>query len=361
MIKWETILSTADDKLTLLEWLKMVEKAINDGALAGISVQQSDASHATITFSFAGDPEQSFTITLPQGAQGEKGEPGTPGADGTDGTNGRDALVQNRALMSANITSPMAIPNEALNRTAVVGEPMVMFATDTTENKSYMLIGTITSVGNDANPYTFITYSSKVDVTGKQGETGATGDPGTDLFNDFTSLKIDTTDATVSYVSPTAHIAGARLIGYKSSGNEEVECAVDIPIKAGENVTVDASADGKSIEVSAEAGGGSSDITYIHNVTLSQTFSNQVCFSIAKKNNNTPFTFESVYGSLAVGRYLVGEGARKGATGVWNNKTVYSIQSSMLNASITLYYTDGTSEEITSSTPPSVTDIIEPF
>ena len=39
MIKWETIVSTADDRLTLLEWLKMVEKAINDGALTGISVQ----------------------------------------------------------------------------------------------------------------------------------------------------------------------------------------------------------------------------------------------------------------------------------------------------------------------------------
>lgn len=286
MIKWETILSTADDKLTLLEWLKMVEKAINDGALTGISVQQSDAEHATITFSFTGDPEQSFTLTLPQGEQGEKGEPGTPGADGTDGTNGRDALVQNRALMSANITSPMAIPNEALNRTAVVGEPMVMFATDTTENKSYMLIGTITSVGDDRNPYTFITYSSKVDVTGKQGAAGA---PGTDLFNDFTSLKIDTTDASVSYVSPMAHITGARLIGYKSSGNEEVECAVDIPIKAGDNVTVDASADGKSIEVSAEAGGGIVK-RYMHCINFyADDDSPQVKFTIFS-NSSVPFS-----------------------------------------------------------------------
>lgn len=181
MIKWETIVSTADEKTTLLQWLKMVEKAINDGALTGISVQQADAEHATITFNFEGDPAQAFTITLPAGPPGAQGEPGTDGAAGADGTDGRDALVQNRALSSANITSPMAIPIEALNRPAVSGEPIVMFATDTTENKTYMLIGTVTKVGvPDVNPYTFVTYSSKVDITGMTGPEGQQGAPGQD-------------------------------------------------------------------------------------------------------------------------------------------------------------------------------------
>lgn len=105
-------------------------------------------------------------------------------------------------------------------------------------------------------------------------------------------------------------------------------------------------------------GGGSSDITYIHNITLSYTISDKVCFSIAVKNN-VKFNFASVIASLSMAGYGTAENTRKGATGVWNNKTVYSIQTSMLNSSITLYYTDGTSEEITNSTPPSVTDIIE--
>lgn len=179
MIKWETIVSTADEKITLLQWLKMVEKAINDGALTGISVQQADAEHATITFNFEGDPAQAFTITLPAGPPGAQGVPGTDGAAGADGTDGRDALVQNRPLSSANITSPMAIPIEALNRTAVLGEPIVVFATDTTENKTYMLIGTVTNVGvPDVNPYTFVTYSGKVDITGIAGPAGPQGETG---------------------------------------------------------------------------------------------------------------------------------------------------------------------------------------
>lgn len=177
MIKWETIVSTADEKITLLQWLKMVEKAVNDGALTGISVQQADAEHATITFNFEGDPAQAFTITLPAGP---------PGAQGVPGTDGRDALVQNRPLSSANITSPMAIPIEALNRTAVLGDPIVMFATDTTENKTYMLIGTVTNVGvPDVNPYTFVTYSGKVDITGIAGPAGQPGEAGQGLVKRY--------------------------------------------------------------------------------------------------------------------------------------------------------------------------------
>lgn len=108
-----------------------------------------------------------------------KGDKGDNGINGTNGKDGRDALVQNRALSSANITSPMAIPIEALNRTAVLGEPIVMFVTDTTENKTYMLIGSVTKVGiPDVNPYTFVTYSSKVDITGMVGPAGPPGEAG---------------------------------------------------------------------------------------------------------------------------------------------------------------------------------------
>lgn len=121
-----------------------------------------------------------------KGDKGDNGTNGTNGKDGKDGSNGLDALVQTRALSSSNITSPMAIPIEALNRTAVLGEPIVMFATDTSENKTYMLIGTITSVGvPDVNPYTFVSYSSKIDITGKQGQQGIPGKDGAGLVKRY--------------------------------------------------------------------------------------------------------------------------------------------------------------------------------
>ena len=100
---------------------------------------------------------------------------------------------------------------------------------------------------------------------GPPGPTGAQGAPG-NVFENFTSLKVDVTDATVSYVSPTAHITGAKLIGY-GTNNEEIEMAIDIPIVAGENVTIDASEDNKSIQVSATGGGGGSG-KYMHYITI---------------------------------------------------------------------------------------------
>ena len=121
-----------------------------------------------------------------KGDKGDNGTNGTNGTNGKDGSNGLDALVQTRARSSSNITSPMAIPVEALNRTAVLGEPIVMFATDTSENKTYMLIGTITAVGvPDVNPYTFVSYSSKIDITGKQGQQGIPGKDGAGLVKRY--------------------------------------------------------------------------------------------------------------------------------------------------------------------------------
>lgn len=180
MISWESILSVFNTKGTLLKWLQKLEKALKDGVLLSVTVNTVSEGVITLTLNFAdGSTITTPQINLPEGERGPQGVPGADGADGTDGTDGRDALVQNRALSSANITSPMAIPIEALNRTAVVGEPIVMFATDTTENKTYMLIGTVTNVGSPStNPYVFVTYSSKVDITGMTGPQGPQGDPG---------------------------------------------------------------------------------------------------------------------------------------------------------------------------------------
>ena len=180
MISWQSIMSVFNTKGTLLKWLKTLDQSLKDGVLQSVSVNTVSTGVITLTFNFAdGSTVTTPQIELPEGERGPQGVPGADGADGTDGTNGRDALVQNRALSSANISSPMAIPLDALNRTAVVGEPIVMFATDTTEEKTYMLIGTVTNVGSPGvNPYVFVTYSNKIDITGMTGPRGPQGEQG---------------------------------------------------------------------------------------------------------------------------------------------------------------------------------------
>ena len=132
---------------------------------------------------------------------------------------------------------------------------------------------------------------------GEQGSTGPEGPPGPagpDIFTDYNELKIDTTDPTVTYISPKALITGARLIGYKTAGNEEIELAVEIPIKAGAGITVDAAEDGKSIEVSAEN-------LFNHYIKMtivnSDLDSYKLFFNIINKTN-TQFTNSSIQNYL---------------------------------------------------------------
>lgn len=55
MINWQSILSSFDDKPTLLEWLKKVQKALNESALTTVTVTQEKTGRVnsiTLTFNF---------------------------------------------------------------------------------------------------------------------------------------------------------------------------------------------------------------------------------------------------------------------------------------------------------------------
>lgn len=53
MLNYETILSSYDDKLTLMEWLKKVEAALNDASLTSISLSYPSATSVIVTLNFA--------------------------------------------------------------------------------------------------------------------------------------------------------------------------------------------------------------------------------------------------------------------------------------------------------------------
>lgn len=189
-----------------------------------------------------------------QGPQGETGAQGPQGPAGAKGDPGPGFEILGIVAAENQLPDPATVPD---NQAYLVGTaaPYDLYVQAIPESggttKEWINAGQVTGVQGPQGPQGPQGIQGPQGEKGDPGATGPKGDPGTDLFNSFTSLKIDTTDAAVSYVSPTAHITGSRLIGYTTAGNEEIECAVDIPIKAGENVTVDASEDGKSIEISA--------------------------------------------------------------------------------------------------------------
>lgn len=134
--------------------------------------------------------------------------------------------------------------------------------------------------------YIDVTLGIPQGATGATGPQGPKGDPGSDLFTDFTSVKIDTSAATVTYTDGVMHITNAMLIGYKSTGNEEVECAVDIPIVAGSGVTVDANDANNAIEVSATGGGSGK---YAHFLCIQINETPEIVNAIFINNDNQPY------------------------------------------------------------------------
>lgn len=78
MINWKSILSSYDDKPTLLQWLKMVKKALDESVLESVSVEQPTETTAVLSFNFTdGTSIKAPAITLPRGVQGAKGDKGT--------------------------------------------------------------------------------------------------------------------------------------------------------------------------------------------------------------------------------------------------------------------------------------------
>ena len=83
MINYETILSTFDDKLTLMQWLQKVEQALEGAGLESVEIHQQTPTTAYFKFVFAdGTSVTTPSIMLPRGAKGDTGATGATGATG---------------------------------------------------------------------------------------------------------------------------------------------------------------------------------------------------------------------------------------------------------------------------------------
>ncbi|MCQ2382738.1 MAG: collagen-like protein [Clostridia bacterium] len=91
MINLKTILSSFDDKETLLKWLKKVEKALAESVLEDVEVVTIDATHIKLVFKFEDETEiETSSITLPRGLKGDTGATGEAGPQGPQGPKGDD-------------------------------------------------------------------------------------------------------------------------------------------------------------------------------------------------------------------------------------------------------------------------------
>ena len=86
MINYDSILSAFDGKPTLLQWLKMVKKALDESVLKDITLKQ-DGANVIFTFNFEdGTSISTPAVTLPKGDTGAKGDKGDKGEQGVSVT-----------------------------------------------------------------------------------------------------------------------------------------------------------------------------------------------------------------------------------------------------------------------------------
>lgn len=71
MIDWKTILSSFDDKLTLLQWLKIVEKALENASLEDVAIKTTEDNKFVFEFKFAdGSTVTSSPLNFPKDISG---------------------------------------------------------------------------------------------------------------------------------------------------------------------------------------------------------------------------------------------------------------------------------------------------
>ena len=76
MINYDSILSAFDGKPTLLQWLKLVKKALDESVLKDITLKQ-DGTSVVFTFNFEdGTSISTPAVVLPKGDKGDTGAKG---------------------------------------------------------------------------------------------------------------------------------------------------------------------------------------------------------------------------------------------------------------------------------------------
>lgn len=181
MINLQTLLSTFDEKGTLLKWLKKVEVALANASLETVQVVVVDATHIKMKFVFAdGTSVESPSIDLPRGPQGVKGETGEQGPQGPTGPTGPQGATGAQGPQGIQgVQGPKGEKGDDGTSFVIVATvaSVVELPTSAPEGEAYF-VGTVAP--RDVYTFDALTHSwvNQGKLQGPKGDTGETGPQG---------------------------------------------------------------------------------------------------------------------------------------------------------------------------------------
>lgn len=171
MIKLNTILSSFDDKATLLKWLKKVEKALADSVLESITAEAVTATTSKLVFHFA---DKSTIETPAFTVKGDKGDTGATGPQGPQGTTGPTCIYYTEIIDSDTEFENFEFEKTKFSKEVEQGDKF--FVIDTNSDLGVFL--TVGAVNIDKGTAFTAHFISRVDLKGPQGQQGQQGQQG---------------------------------------------------------------------------------------------------------------------------------------------------------------------------------------
>ena len=261
MILKDTILSTVTDRITLLRWLKQVEKALQADTLEDISLTQISDTEVKIRLTFA-DKQfvESPVLTMPRGPQGVKGDTGATGPQGPQGVPGKDgrdgqgiaATVDVGTTTTGEAGTPAAVVNAGDETHAVLNFTIPRGAKGDSgagfDNASSAVINDgITGITEDVTAGMTVTGKLKITAGGETFEIPSQfklpikGSESVVLdvneSGKFFTIHLDATASNklaTALVLPSDSSAKSRLVGV-SSANEQQMLAIGNGLKVASN------------------------------------------------------------------------------------------------------------------------------
>lgn len=272
MINIETLLSSFDERGTLLKWLKAVEKALNEATLTSVDVITISTQQIQLQFNFEdGTHLTTPTITLPKGDKGDTGATGQTGETGATGVGVENVTVNASNHLIVTLTDETEIDAGEINVTSgvVIDTSMSASSENPVQNKVIYtaLAGkqdvidathklSADNVDDSATTNKFVTASEKNTWNGKQDVIDAT--------HKLSADNVDDTNTTNKFVTASE----------KSTWNGKQDALTTSSVNDG---TIDKSigfdSQGNIIKGNAGGGGGGVSIPLFDYEILTGIFS----------------------------------------------------------------------------------------